>query len=103
MRRLWKLAIAGRMKVKQVLDSFQGIVGPEIGKYVCAPCSNCISQLSDLIEYYELDVRCSIRRTGLAELIVNAMEDTPVRYLDEEVVKGKMPACAPVESRVDSN
>jgi len=82
----WKLGIAGRRKVKQVLDVFQSAINPKISKYICAPCSNCRCQFRELIEYYELDARCNISYSGLAEFIVNAMVDTPERYLEEEAV-----------------
>lgn len=79
----WKLGIAGRMKVKQFLNVFQDVISPQITKFVCAPCSNCKGQIRDLIEYYNLEELCNIHYTGLVELIVNAMVDTPTRYLEE--------------------
>lgn len=79
----WKLGIAGRMKVKQLLNVFQDVISPQITKFVCAPCSNCKGQIRDLIEYYNLEELCNIHYTGLVELIVNAMVDTPTRYLEE--------------------
>ncbi|MFC1944666.1 (Fe-S)-binding protein [Chloroflexota bacterium] len=82
----WKLGIAGRMKVKQILDIFQDVISPEITKFICAPCSNCKAQFRDLILYYELDERCNIHYTGLVEFIVNAMVDTPMRYIEEAPV-----------------
>lgn len=81
----WKLGISGRMKVKQVLEAFQPEIDSPIPKFVCAPCSNCKGQFRDLIRYYELEERANIHYTGLVELIVNAMVDTPVRYLEEEI------------------
>jgi len=71
----WRSAIAGRMKVKQVLDTFQDVINPSIKKYVCTPCSNCKGQLRDLFSYYRLWEKCTILYGGLAELIVNAMVD----------------------------
>ncbi|MFC1893428.1 (Fe-S)-binding protein, partial [Chloroflexota bacterium] len=85
----WKLGISGRMKVKQILDVFQDVISPEITKFVCAPCSNCKGQFRDLIEYYDLEDLCNIHYTGLVELIVNAMVDTPTRYLEEAPVAGE--------------
>jgi Fe-S oxidoreductase len=78
----WKLGIAGRMKVKQVLDVFQDVIGPETVKYICAPCSNCKAQFRDLISYYNLEELCNIHYTGLVELIVNAMADIPRPFLE---------------------
>ena len=82
----WKLGISGRMKVKQVLDAFQDIISPEVTKFISAPCSNCKGQFRDLIAYYALEDLCNIHYTGLVELIVNAMVDLPVRYLEEAPV-----------------
>jgi Fe-S oxidoreductase len=93
----WKLGISGRMKVKQILDTFQDIISPEIKKYICAPCSNCKGQFRDLIQYYELEERANIHYTGLVEFIVNAMVDTPMKYLDEEVAEELVPVRTPVE------
>lgn len=86
----WKLAVSGRMKVKQVLEAFRECIGPETPKYVCTPCSNCKAQLRDLITYYELESRANIHYTGLADLIVNAMADTPMRYLEPEEIPKEM-------------
>ena len=83
----WKLGISGRMKVKQFLDVFQDVISPDITKFVCAPCSNCKGQIRDLINYYELERRCNIHYTGLVEFIVNAMVDTPMRYIEEAPVE----------------
>ena len=86
----WKLGIGGRMKVKQTLDVFQDVISPEITKYVCAPCSNCKAQYRDLIGYYNLEELCNIHYTGLVEFIVNAMVDTPQRYLEAAPVVEEM-------------
>jgi len=82
----WKLGISGRMKVKQLLDVFQDVIDPQTTKFVCAPCSNCKGQLRDLIGYYNLEELCNIHYTGLVELVVNAMMDTPTRYIEEAPV-----------------
>jgi Fe-S oxidoreductase len=92
----WKLGLGGRMKVKQVLDVFQDVISPDIMKYICSPCSNCKAQFRDLIQYYELEKRCNIHYTGLVEFIVNAMVDTPMKYIEEEVVEEAVPVPVPV-------
>jgi len=74
------------MKVKQILNVFQDVISPQIVKFVSTPCSNCKGQIRDLIEYYNLEELCNIHYTGLVELIVNAMVDTPTRYLEEALV-----------------
>lgn len=99
----WKLGVAGRMKVRQVMDAFRDEIGPDTKKYICSPCSNCKGQFRDLIQYYELEQRCNIHYTGLVEFIVNAMVDTPMKYLEEEVVEEAMLAGAPAGSPVDNS
>lgn len=71
----WRFAIAGRRKLRQILDAFSDQPGPEVKKYVCAPCSNCKGQLRDLFQYYGVWEKSGILYGGLAELIANAMTD----------------------------
>ena len=71
----WRATIAGRMKLKQILEAFQDVINPEIKKYVCATCSNCKGQLRDLLNFYDVSEKSSILYGGIAELIVNAMVD----------------------------
>jgi Fe-S oxidoreductase len=78
----WKLGVAGRMKVKQILDVFQDVIEPETIKFISAPCSNCKAQFRDLIDYYKLEELCNIHYTGLVELIVNAMVEIPTPFLE---------------------
>ncbi|MFC1971421.1 (Fe-S)-binding protein [Chloroflexota bacterium] len=80
----WKLGVSGRMKVKQIIDAFEDVLDPRFGKYVCAPCSNCKGQLRDLISYYDLGGHYNITYGGLVELMVNAMVDTPERFVEVE-------------------
>ncbi|UCG82388.1 MAG: (Fe-S)-binding protein [Dehalococcoidia bacterium] len=83
----WKMAISGRMKMKQVVEAFQDEISPDIKKMLCAPCSNCKGQLRDLFNFYDAGGRCGIGYTGLVEFIVNAMEDMKQPYIDlEEMV-----------------
>lgn len=77
----WRMNIAGRRKVRQVLDVFSDLPGPEVKKYVCAPCSNCKGQLRDLFQYHELWEKQGILYGGLAELIVNAMSAVKPGFL----------------------
>jgi len=81
----WKMNVAGRMKVKQIMEAFSDTVGdPSIPKYVCAPCSNCKGQLRDLLNHYHLTEQFGIYYGGLVELIVNAMVDTKKPYVNFE-------------------
>jgi Fe-S oxidoreductase len=80
----WRIHISGRMKLKQILDTFESVKGPEIRKYVCAPCSNCKGQMRDLINTYGLQEKYGIRYGGLVELIVNAMTDLPKPFIEWE-------------------
>jgi Fe-S oxidoreductase len=78
----WKMAISGRMKMKQVVEAFQDQISPDVKKMLCAPCSNCKGQLRDLFQYYDVGGRCGIGYTGLVEFIVNAMEDSVEALID---------------------
>ncbi len=80
----WRAAVAGRMKMKQVLETFQDILAPDIKKYVCAPCSNCKGQIRDVFNYYEIWKKFGILYGGLAELIVNAMADIKEPFIKWE-------------------
>jgi Fe-S oxidoreductase len=80
----WRHAISSRAKLRQILDVFSDIIGPEHKKYVCAPCSNCKGALRDMFAAYGLFERCNILYGGLVELIVNAMVDLPEGYLEWE-------------------
>jgi len=78
----WKMNVAGRMKVKQIMDAFRDSPDPAARKYVCAPCSNCKGQLRDLLGHYQLSEKHGIYHGGLAELIVNAMPNVRKPFLD---------------------
>ena len=80
----WKENISGRMKFKQILEVFQGVIDPSIKKYVCAPCSNCKGQIRDLLNYYGAWDKCGILYGGLVELIVNAMVDIEKPFIEWE-------------------
>lgn len=80
----WKLSIAGRMKLKQVLGAFADSPEPQIKKYVCAPCSNCKGQFRDLFEYYDVWERSGILYGGLVELVANAMPDLKKPFIQWE-------------------
>jgi Fe-S oxidoreductase len=69
----WRSAISGRIKLKQILETFQDVNTPETKKYVCAPCSNCKGQIRELFNYYDVWGKSSIFYGGLVELIVNAL------------------------------
>lgn len=77
----WRNIVAGRAKLRQILDVFHDIIGPENNKYVCAPCSNCKGQMRDLFAAYGLFEKCNILYGGLAELIANAMVDLKEPFL----------------------
>jgi Fe-S oxidoreductase len=80
----WRLSISGRMKLKQVLEAFADLPGPEIKKYLCAPCSNCKGQFRDLFRHYGVWEKSGILYGGLAELIVNAMTGIPHPFIQWE-------------------
>ncbi|MDD5010200.1 MAG: (Fe-S)-binding protein [Syntrophorhabdaceae bacterium] len=80
----WRSAVSGRVKLKQVLESFQDVISPDIKKYVCSPCSNCKGQFRELFNYYNVNEKCGIFYGGLVELIVNAMVDIKKPFIDWE-------------------
>ncbi|MCX7856514.1 MAG: (Fe-S)-binding protein [Deltaproteobacteria bacterium] len=80
----WRSSISGRMKLKQILEAFQGVISPEVKKYVCAPCSNCKGQIRDLFNYFDVNKKCGIFYGGLVELIVNALDDLKKPFIEWE-------------------
>ena len=80
----WRVAVSGRRKFKQILEAFSDQPGPEVKKYVCAPCSNCKGQMRDILEYYGAKEKSGIIYGGLVELIVNAMVGIKQPYIKWE-------------------
>jgi Fe-S oxidoreductase len=80
----WRMLVSGRMKLKQVLDAFEGELDPAIPKYACTPCSNCKGQFRDLFRAYGVWEKSRILYGGLVELIVNAMADVKPGFLEWE-------------------
>jgi Fe-S oxidoreductase len=81
----WRLSVGGRVKLKQILNAFADQPGPEVKKYLCAPCSNCKGQLRDLLQYYDVFEKSNITYGGLVELIVNAMVDVKEPFIKWEM------------------
>jgi Fe-S oxidoreductase len=80
----WKAHVAGRLKLKQLLDAFADQPGPEVKKYLCAPCLNCKLQFRDIFDYYKVRERSGIIFGGLGELAVNAMTDIKKPFIKWE-------------------
>lgn len=80
----WRSLVSGRMKLKQILETFNPVISPDIPKYVCAPCSNCKGQIRDLFAFYDVFEKCNILYGGLVELIVNAMADLEKPFIEWE-------------------
>ncbi len=79
----WRMHISGKKKFKQILDAFADTPpGPEVPKYVCAPCSNCKGQIRDLLDFYGAKEKSGIYYGGLVELVVNAMTDFKEPFID---------------------
>jgi len=78
----WRNNVSARMKVKQILDAFQDVLGPDTDKYVVAACSNCKGAIRDAIAHYGLKEKFGIWYGGLTDLIVNAMTDLPQPYIE---------------------
>ena len=81
----WRISVGGRLKFKQILDAFAEAPGPEVKKYVCAPCSNCKGQIRDMLQYYGALDKSGITYGGLVELIVNAMVDIEKPFIEWEM------------------
>jgi Fe-S oxidoreductase len=80
----WRSSVSGRMKLKQTMEAFQDVPGPEVKKYVCAPCSNCKGQYREMFNYYNVWEKSGILYGGLVELIVNAMTDLKEPFIQWE-------------------
>jgi Fe-S oxidoreductase len=78
----WKTNVSGRMKFKQILEAFADNPGPEVKKYVVAPCLNCKLQLRDIFKYYGAREKSGIIFGGLAEIIVNAMVEIEKPFIN---------------------
>jgi Fe-S oxidoreductase len=81
----WRIRVSGRRKFKQFIDAFADQPGPEVKKYVCAPCSNCKGQIRDILQYYGALETSGITYGGLVELIVNAMVDIKEPFIEWEM------------------
>ena len=81
----WRVSVAGRIKFKQILEAFGDQPGPEVKKYLCAPCSNCKGQFRDMLQYYGALEKSGITYGGLVELIVNAMVDVKEPFIKWEM------------------
>ena len=80
----WRNAVSGRMKLKQILETFQDVIDPHTHKYVCAPCSNCKGQIRETFQHYNVWEKCGIMYGGLVELIVNALVDLKEPFIKWE-------------------
>jgi Fe-S oxidoreductase len=80
----WRTQVAGRKKLEQILNAFSDCLDPSVRKYVCAPCSNCKGQIRDVLAHHDVWRRHRILYGGLAELVVNAMEDVNPGFIEWE-------------------
>lgn len=80
----WRMNITGRKKMEQICGAFKDCLGPEVKKYICAPCSNCKGQIRELLEQNNLLEKNSMQYGGLVELIVNAMTDVKPGFIKWE-------------------
>jgi len=80
----WKMTISGRMKTKQILETFEDVLNADVPKYICAPCSNCKGQIRDLLNYYGLTEKYKIFYGGLAEMLANAMMEGDKSFISWE-------------------
>jgi Fe-S oxidoreductase len=77
----WRMRVASRRKLRQLLEVFADDLDPHHPKYVCAPCSNCKGAIRDVLAHYQAQQRVGIHYGGLVELIVNAMTDVKPGFI----------------------
>jgi Fe-S oxidoreductase len=80
----WRENISSRMKLKQILETFQDVMDPSIKKYVCAPCSNCKGAIRDILSSNDLWEKYGIYYGGLVELVANALVDLKEPFIEWE-------------------
>jgi Fe-S oxidoreductase len=80
----WRENISSRMKLKQILETFNDVMDPGIKKYVCAPCSNCKGAIRDILNSYRLWENHGIYYGGIVELVANAMVDMKKPFIEWE-------------------
>lgn len=80
----WRMRVASRRKLRQLLEVFADDLDPAHPKYVCAPCSNCKGAIRDVLAHYRARERVGIHYGGLVELIVNAMTAVKPGFLGFE-------------------
>jgi Fe-S oxidoreductase len=80
----WRENISSRMKLKQILETFQDVMDPGIKKYVCAPCSNCKGAIRDILSSNDLWEKHGIYYGGLVELVANALVDLKKPFIEWE-------------------
>jgi Fe-S oxidoreductase len=80
----WRAEVSGRKKVQQILDAFADCLDPSVRKYVCAPCSNCKGQIRDILAHHDIWKRHAVLYGGLVELVVNAMTDVKLGFIEWE-------------------
>ena len=71
----WRMAVAGRIKVKQILETFSDVLDKPVNKFVCTPCLTCQIQINGLLDYYGLREKYHIYCGGLTDLVLNAMTE----------------------------
>ena len=70
----WRVRVAGRKKIGQILDAFSECVeDADTRKYVCVPCNSCKVQIRDLLTEHAPWEKNRILYGGLAELVANAI------------------------------
>ena len=80
----WRENISSRMKLKQILETFQDVMDPDVKKYVCAPCSNCKGAIRDILSSNDLWEKHGIYYGGLVELVANALVDLKEPFIEWE-------------------
>jgi Fe-S oxidoreductase len=81
----WRTRVSGEMKLKQILNAFKDCLDTKTRKYVCAPCSNCKRQLTDLFDRFGITEKYGIVCGGIGELVANTMSSVMKHLVFQEV------------------
>ncbi len=85
--RQWRVQVAGRKKMDQVLEAFSECLEGETRKYLCAPCADCKTQLRALLAEHAPWEKNRILVGGLAELVANALVAVRPGFLNWETLQ----------------
>lgn len=80
----FRTKVSSRKKFEQILNAFtpEEMADKSLPKIVCAPCSNCKGSIRDIFKYYKATGTYNLQYTGLADIMVEALESTEGHFLE---------------------